>query len=109
MDDNIDHISSSIELENVAEGGFFGSKSEVRSTEDFEPDQQINSNLDKITLELLMNNKYLSKSEPKKYEESQNFEEILQKNGNLDWIRSLPHIIERDEFILVHGGLHPDF
>jgi serine/threonine protein phosphatase 1 len=25
-----------------------------------------------------------------------------------DWILSLPHIIERDNFILVHAGLHPD-
>ncbi len=26
-----------------------------------------------------------------------------------DWILALPHIIERDDFIIVHGGLHPDF
>lgn len=26
-----------------------------------------------------------------------------------DWILSLPTIIERDNFILVHGGVHPDY
>jgi hypothetical protein len=36
-------------------------------------------------------------------EKSKPLEKILQVNGNLDWIKSLPHIIERDEFILVHG------
>ena len=25
-----------------------------------------------------------------------------------DWILSLPHIIERENFIIVHGGIHPD-
>jgi serine/threonine protein phosphatase 1 len=42
-------------------------------------------------------------------EKSKPLEEILQKSGNLDWLRSLPHIIERDDFIVVHGGLHPDY
>jgi hypothetical protein len=26
-----------------------------------------------------------------------------------DWILSLPTLIERDKFILVHGGIHPDY
>jgi serine/threonine protein phosphatase 1 len=42
-------------------------------------------------------------------EKSKPLEEILQKNGHLDWLRSLPHMIERDEFIMVHGGIHPDY
>jgi diadenosine tetraphosphatase ApaH/serine/threonine PP2A family protein phosphatase len=42
-------------------------------------------------------------------EKSKPLEEILNKNDNLNWLGSLPHIIERDEFILVHGGLHPDY
>ena len=43
-----------------------------------------NKNIDKITLELLMNNqmynKYLSKADPKKYEENQKFKENLQQH-----------------------------
>jgi hypothetical protein len=43
-----------------------------------------NKNIDKITLELLMNNqmynKYLSKTDPKKYEENQKFKENIQNH-----------------------------
>jgi len=43
-----------------------------------------NKNIDKITLELLMNNqmynKYLSKADPQKYEENQKFKENLQRH-----------------------------
>jgi len=43
-----------------------------------------NKNIDKITLELLMNNqmynKYLSKTDPKKYEENQKFKERIQSH-----------------------------
>jgi hypothetical protein len=43
-----------------------------------------NKNIDKITLELLMNNqmynKYLSKADPKKYEENQKFKDNLQRH-----------------------------
>jgi serine/threonine protein phosphatase 1 len=42
-------------------------------------------------------------------EKSKPLEKILNKNDNLNWLRSLPHIIEQEEFILVHGGLHPDY
>ncbi len=42
-------------------------------------------------------------------EKSKPLEEVLQKDGHLDWLRSLPHIIEREDFILVHGWLHPDY
>lgn len=34
------------------------------------------------------------------------FQKILAPHK--DWILSLPHIIERDDCIIVHGGLHPD-
>lgn len=26
-----------------------------------------------------------------------------------EWLLHLPHIIERENFILVHGGLHPEY
>jgi hypothetical protein len=48
-----------------------------------EPAFPSNKNVDKITLELLMNNqmynKYLSKADPQKYEENQKFKEKLQR------------------------------
>jgi calcineurin-like phosphoesterase family protein len=33
---------------------------------------------------------------------------ILDIHGHTQWLKSLPHIIEDENFILVHGGLHPD-
>jgi hypothetical protein len=42
------------------------------------------------------------------HEKSKLLKPLLIPDGNLDWLTSLPHIIEQDEFILVHAGLHPD-
>lgn len=42
-------------------------------------------------------------------EKSKPLEEVLNKNGNLDWLRSLPRIIEHDDFIVIHGWIHPDY
>lgn len=33
----------------------------------------------------------------------------LDDAGYTEWLRSLPVCIERDEFILVHGGVHPEY
>jgi hypothetical protein len=43
------------------------------------------------------------------YEKSREIRELLENHGHRDWLLALPHIIERDEFILVHGGFHPDY
>lgn len=42
----------------------------------------------------------------KHYESTAPLREML--SSHREWIMSLPHIIEREDFILVHGGLHPD-
>jgi diadenosine tetraphosphatase ApaH/serine/threonine PP2A family protein phosphatase len=42
------------------------------------------------------------------YEKSAEIRELLDSHGHRDWLLALPHIIERDEYILVHGGLHPE-
>ncbi len=42
------------------------------------------------------------------YEKSAEIRDCLTEAWHRDWLLALPHIIERDEFILVHGGLHPD-
>lgn len=43
------------------------------------------------------------------YEKSTEIREMLIKKWYRDWILGLPHIIERDGFIVVHGGLHPEY
>jgi serine/threonine protein phosphatase 1 len=43
------------------------------------------------------------------YERSHEIREVMEQRGHREWLTSLPHIIERDAFILVHGGLHPDY
>lgn len=43
------------------------------------------------------------------YERSRDLRTIMEQRWHREWLISLPHIIERDNFILVHGGLHPDF
>lgn len=43
------------------------------------------------------------------YERSRELREIMEKKWHRNWLTSLPHIIERDNFILVHGGLHPAY
>lgn len=38
--------------------------------------------------------------------------DLLQKNlwkDNVQWLRNLPTYIETDDWILIHGGIHPDF
>ncbi|NRH20521.1 hypothetical protein HOO68_00545 [Candidatus Gracilibacteria bacterium] len=42
------------------------------------------------------------------YERSHELREVIEQRGHREWLTSLPHIIERDDFILVHAGLHPD-
>ena len=41
------------------------------------------------------------------YKETALLLESVQKHKT--WLLSLPPIIEREDFILVHGGLHPDY
>jgi len=36
------------------------------------------------------------------YEKSRELRDLLEYHGHRDWLLSLPHIIERDEFIVVH-------
>lgn len=43
------------------------------------------------------------------YEKSKELRELLEYHGHREWLLSLPHLIERDDFIVVHGWLHPDF
>lgn len=42
------------------------------------------------------------------YERSRDLRNIMEKRWHREWLTSLPHIIEREDFILVHGWLHPD-
>ncbi len=42
-------------------------------------------------------------------EKSKPLEDILRKNGNIDWIKSLPRVIEWINFILVHAGFLPEY
>ncbi len=42
------------------------------------------------------------------YERSRDLREVIEQRWHREWLTSLPHIIERDDFILVHAGLHPD-
>lgn len=43
----------------------------------------------------------------KHYESTSELRDIL--SSHREWLIWLPHIIERDNFIVVHGGLHPDY
>ncbi len=43
------------------------------------------------------------------YERSRNLREIMDQRWHREWLVTLPHIIERENFILVHGWLHPDY
>lgn len=45
----------------------------------------------------------------KSREISRSNREELEKTGNLQWVLALPTFIEKDDFILVHGWVHPDF
>ena len=40
---------------------------------------------------------------------SQDLRNILRENWYDRWLLSLPHIIEDENFIVVHGGLHPEY
>jgi hypothetical protein len=42
-------------------------------------------------------------------ERSQPLESVLEKDDNLNWLQSLPTLIEETDFILVHAGMHPDY
>lgn len=42
-------------------------------------------------------------------EKTANFSVLFEWTDHREWLLALPHIIERDDFILVHGGLHPDY
>lgn len=42
------------------------------------------------------------------YERSRELRDLMEEKWYREWLVSLPHIIERENFILVHGGLHPD-
>jgi serine/threonine protein phosphatase 1 len=42
------------------------------------------------------------------YDRSRELREEIEVRWHREWLTSLPHIIERDDFILVHAGLHPD-
>ena len=42
------------------------------------------------------------------YDRSADIRDQLTSSWHREWLLALPHIIERDEFILVHGGLHPE-
>ncbi|MBX9808801.1 metallophosphoesterase [Candidatus Gracilibacteria bacterium] len=43
------------------------------------------------------------------YEESRDIRQVFESHGHREWLVSLPHIIEKEDFILVHGGLHPEY
>lgn len=43
------------------------------------------------------------------HERSRELREIMEERWYREWLTSLPCIIERENFILVHGGLHPDY
>mgnify|MGYP003593954921 CR=1 FL=1 len=42
-------------------------------------------------------------------ERSKSLESVLEKNGHIKWLQSLPTFIEQDEFIIVHAGIHPEY
>lgn len=43
------------------------------------------------------------------YERSHKIREVMEERWHRKWLTSLPHIIERENFILVHGWLHPEY
>ncbi len=43
------------------------------------------------------------------YEKSRALRDLFEYHGHREWLLSLPHIIERDGFIVVHWGLHPEY
>lgn len=43
------------------------------------------------------------------HERSQSLREVFEERWHIEWLHSLPIVIEKDNFILVHAGLHPDF
>ncbi len=43
------------------------------------------------------------------YKRSTELRELFRFHRHIDWLLSLPTTIETEDFILVHGGLHPDF
>ncbi len=42
-------------------------------------------------------------------ERSKSLESVLEKDDHLEWLRSLPTLIEEKDFILVHAGIHPEY
>lgn len=45
----------------------------------------------------------------KQYSQSSDLRSELEKRGYLDWLLSLPTMIDREDFLLVHAGLHPEY
>lgn len=43
------------------------------------------------------------------YERSRELREVIEQRWHREWLTSLPHIIEWEDFILVHGWIHPDY
>lgn len=43
------------------------------------------------------------------YDISRELRENLERRWHREWLLSLPHIIEREDFILVHAWIHPDY
>ncbi len=43
------------------------------------------------------------------YEKSKDIRKIFESRWHREWLVSLPHIIEKEDFILVHGWLHPKY
>jgi serine/threonine protein phosphatase 1 len=43
------------------------------------------------------------------YEESRDIRQVFESHWHREWLVSLPHIIEKEDFILVHGWLHPEY
>lgn len=41
--------------------------------------------------------------------QSKSLERLLSSEWYLEWLRSLPVYIEKEDFILVHWGIHPDY
>ena len=44
-----------------------------------------------------------------RYEQTENLRNTLTQKWHREWLLSLPVMIERDDFILIHGGLHPKY
>jgi hypothetical protein len=44
-----------------------------------------------------------------RYEQSEKLRSLFIGTDHAEWLLSLPTYIEREEFILVHGGLHPSY